>query len=200
MSTARPAIVVVHEIFGLTAHIRSLAARLEEAGYRAHTPDLFGGEVLPYTAQGKQQGLALKNALGEEALARRVIDAADQAGEGKPVGVIGFCLGGTLAWLAARSAVIGCAVGYYSVGIGRHLAVAPRCPVMMHFGRTDPSIKPEELRALREAHPTVQVHEYDAGHAFNRDDDAPYHRESALLAWRRSLAFFARHRSLLQGS
>jgi carboxymethylenebutenolidase len=197
---ARPAIVVVHEIFGLTAHIRSLAARLEEAGYRAHTPDLFGGEVLPYTAEGKQKGLALKNGLGEAALARQVIDAAVEAGEGKPVGVIGFCLGGTLAWLAARSTTIGCAVGYYSVGIGHHLGVPPRCPVMMHFGRTDPSIKPEEVRALREAHPTVQVHEYDAGHAFNRDDDAPYHRESAQLAWQRSLDFFARHRSVLEVS
>jgi carboxymethylenebutenolidase len=193
LSVARPAIVVVHEIFGLTEHIRSLAARLEEAGYRAYAPDLFGGEVLPYTAEGKQKGLALKNGLGEEALARQVIDTTGKVGEGRPVGVIGFCLGGTLAWLAAGSASVGCTVGYYSVGIGRHLGVRTRCPVMMHFGRTDPSVKADEVRALREAHPSVQVHEYDAGHAFNRDDDAPYHPHSARLAWKRSLAFFARH-------
>src|SRR5437763_1536941 len=69
----------------------------------------------------------------------------------------------------------------------------PQVPVLMHFGRSDHAIPADDVQALRNAHPTVEVHEYDAGHAFNRDDDAPFQREAAALAWERSLAFFARH-------
>src|ERR1035437_894114 len=108
-------------------------------------------------------------------------------------GVIGFCLGGTLAWLAAANPAVTCAVGYYSVGIRHHLASRPHGAVLMHFGRTDPAIQAVEVQALRHAHPAVEVREYDAGHAFNRDDDAPYQPESAQLAWQRSLAFFSKH-------
>lgn len=194
---ARGSIVVIHEIFGLTPHIRSVCDRLAAAGHNAFAPDLFraalDGNFLPYTKEGKDRGLAIKNGIGEAALAREVSAAAARLGaSGKPA-VIGFCLGGTLAWLAAADPAISCAVGYYSVGIRHHLASRPLCPVMMHFGRSDPSIPAADVRSLREVHPAAEVHEYDAGHAFNRDDDTPYHRESAAFAWERSLAFFARH-------
>jgi carboxymethylenebutenolidase len=199
----RGAIIVVHEIFGLTPHIRSICDRLAAAGYSAHAPDLFaealGGGFLPYTKEGKDRGLAIKNAAGEAQLAAQVVSAASGdaaaavAGPSGKVGVIGFCLGGTLAWLAAGQAPVSCAVGYYSVGIARHLGVQPRGPVQMHFGNADPSIKAEEVDALRAAHPAVDVQVYEAGHAFNRDDDAPFNRECAALAWQRSLAFVASH-------
>lgn len=197
----RAAIVVVHEIFGLTPHIRSLCDRLASAGYLAVAPDLFPeleGGFLPYSKDGKERGLAIKNAAGEAQLAQSVTRVAGAlAAEGHKVGVIGFCLGGTLAWLAAAQAPVHCAVGYYSVGVGRHLdahpGAHPRGPVLMHFGRSDPAIQPAEIAALRAAHPAVEVYEYDAGHAFNRDDDAAYEAVSAAQAWKRSLDFFAIH-------
>jgi carboxymethylenebutenolidase len=197
--TPRGAVVVVHEIFGLTPHIRSVCDRLAAEGYLAHAPDLFAeplqGGFLPYTPEGKARGLAIKNAAGETALAARLSVCADAlrdtAGARLRVGVVGFCLGGALAWLAAERGTIDAAVGYYGVGIGRMLAHRPACPVLMHFGRTDPAIPAAEVAALRAAHPTLAVHEYDAGHAFNRDDDASYEPASAAAAWRRTLDFLS---------
>lgn len=199
--TPRGAVVVVHEIFGLTPHIRSVCDRLAAEGYVAVAPDLFAeplqGSFLPYTPEGKARGLAIKNAAGEAALAARVVDCAAAlhgAGAGGVklrVGVVGFCLGGALAWLAAERGTIDGAVGYYGVGVGRLLAHRPVCPVLMHFGRTDPAIPAAEVAALRAAHPTLAVHEYDAGHAFNRDDDASYEPTSAAAAWGRTLEFLS---------
>lgn len=193
----RGAIVVVHEIFGLTPHIRSLCDRLGAAGFLAHAPDLFAelnGGFLPYTKEGKERGLAIKNAIGEPGLAQLVTRAVSELQQsGHKVGVIGFCLGGTLAWLASSGAGVACTVGYYSVGVGRHLGVQPHGPVLMHFGRSDPAIQPTEIAALRASHPEVDVREYEAGHAFNRDDDAAYEAKSAAQAWALSLEFLHRH-------
>ena len=197
--TPRGAVVVAHEIFGLTPHIRSVCDRLAGQGYLAVAPDLFAeplqGGFLPYTPEGKSRGLAIKNAAGEAALAARLVDCAQALRDAGPgglrVAVIGFCLGGALAWLAAERGTIHGAVGYYSVGVGRLLAHRPACPVLMHFGRTDPAIPAAEVAALRAAHPTITVHEYDAGHAFNRDDDASYEPTSAAAAWQRTLGFLS---------
>jgi carboxymethylenebutenolidase len=181
----------------LTPHIRSICDRLASAGYSAYAPDLFHdalhGDYLPYTKEGKERGLMLKNRTGEVELARKVAEVAADLGTNTKVGVIGFCVGGTLAWLAAATPAVACAVGYYSVGIRHHLASRPMGAALMHFGRADPAIKAAEVQALRHAHPAVEVCEYDAGHAFNRDDDAPYQHESAQLAWQRSLVFFSKH-------
>jgi carboxymethylenebutenolidase len=194
---ARGAVLVIHEIFGLTAHIRSVCDRLATKGYDATAPDLFHdallGASLPYTLDGKQRGLAIKNAIGEAALARELGSWLPRVADGAPVAVMGFCLGGTLAWLQTEAPGVACAVGYYSVGLGRHLDVRPRVPVLMHFGRDDPMIPPDEVGRFRAAHPQVEVHDYDAGHAFNRDDDASYAPAAAALAWQRTLDFLDTH-------
>jgi carboxymethylenebutenolidase len=97
-----------------------------------------------------------------------------------------------LAWLAAARPGLACAVGYYAVGLDRHIASRPQCPVLLHFGKADPSIPAATVQALRSSHPEVQVYEYDAGHAFNRDDDRSFHAPSAQLAWSRTLSFYAK--------
>ncbi len=191
----RASVIVVHEIFGLTPHIQSVCDRLAAMGYVALAPDLFSrnaeGIVLPYTKEGKDRGLAIKNAIGEERMASDVVAVAGALES--PVGVIGFCLGGTVAWLSAAHSVIACAVGYYSVKIDAHLASAPVAPVLLHFGRTDPSIPASAVQAVRGAFPQVAVHEYDAGHAFNRDDDVSFNSSAAAEAWERTQAFLVRH-------
>ena len=189
---ARGRVLVAHEIFGLTPHIRSVCDRLAVAGYEALAPDLFaevlGGRFLPYTTEGKAEGLRIKSLIGEEALAGRL---EAEAGKGERFGVVGFCLGGTLAWLLSERTVVACVVGYYAVGLERHLGVRPSCPVLLHFGVHDPATPPATRQAVHESHPTVRMHEYDAGHAFNRDDDKPFHAASAELAWKRTLDFYA---------
>lgn len=148
---------------------------------------------MPYTAEGKKEGLRIKAELTEELMLRdvgAVVQGAEFAGF---QAVMGFCLGGTLAWMAADAFPIHAAIGYYAVGLGKHLRASPRCPVLLHFGRRDPTIPPTEVAAVAAAFPQVAVHEYDAGHAFNRDDDAAYVAAAAAQAWQRSLAFLEEH-------
>lgn len=192
---SRANIIVVQEIFGVTPHIRTICDRLAERGFTAVAPDLFSRDVpetlLPYTKTGKERGLAIKNAIGEERMARDVMAVAGTM-QGR-TGVIGFCLGGTVAWLAAAQPGIACTVGYYPVKIDAHLGSKPACPVLLHFGRTDTSIPMSALDAVRAAYPEVDVQEYEAGHAFNRDDDVSFNPQAAATAWRRTLDFFGRH-------
>lgn len=192
---ARGTVLVAHEIFGLTPHIRAICDRLTAAGYAAIAPDLFaeslGGGVLPYTDEGKQRGVAIKNAIGEERLAVRLRECIP-TGDGN-VAVMGFCLGGTLAWMNAGHPRVACVVAYYGVGLLRHPRVATHAPVLMHFGRTDRSIPLEDVETFRDRQPQVEIHTYDAGHAFNRDDDRAYQPDAAKLAWTRTIDFLAKH-------
>lgn len=195
----RGVLVVAQEIFGLTQHVKSVCDRLAALGYLALAPDLFArmlaGRQLPYTDSGKKEGLSVKNALGEAALARDLEAVARSVSVAQPgrVGLLGFCLGGTLAWLLAARELAACVVAYYPVRIEEHLARAPGCPVLLHFGKSDPSISRAAVLSVRAAHPSVEVYEYDAGHAFNRDDDKTYDAASAEVAWRRTTAFLRQH-------
>ena len=108
-----------------------------------------------------------------------------------PTGVVGYCLGGTLAWLAAtRIDGVKAAVGYYGGGIAETAGEVPRCPVLLHFGETDQGIPPEHWARIRAAHPEVPIHTYPAGHGFSCDERGSYHEPSARLARQRTLGFF----------
>lgn len=195
---AKGVLVVAQEIFGLTQHVMSVCDRLAALGYLAVAPDLFArslaGRRLPYTESGKKEGLRVKNALGEAALAADLHAVARAVAAAYPgrMGLVGFCLGGTLAWLLARTPAA-CVVAYYPVRIEEHLAHAPGCPVLLHFGKSDSSISQAAVLSVRAACPAAEVYEYDAGHAFNRDDDKTYDAASAELSWRRTSAFLRRH-------
>jgi carboxymethylenebutenolidase len=114
------------------------------------------------------------------------------AASGK-VGLVGYCLGGSLAWLAAtRLDGFAAAVGYYGGMIAAHLDETPRVPVMLHFGENDGGIPMADVAKIRAAADPklVQVFTYPgAGHAFNRDGSANWHEPSAKLARERTLAF-----------
>ena len=110
------------------------------------------------------------------------------------VAVIGYCWGGTLAWLAAcRQPGLSAAVSYYGGGIGELVDLTPRCPVLAHFGERDASIPLSVPEALRTAHPEVEIHIYPAGHGFNCDQRGSFDAPSAKLARERSLAFLKTH-------
>jgi|SRR5690606_31695242 len=206
---AEAGLVVIQEIFGANAHIRAVAERYAMEGYAVLAPALFDplqpGVELDYDAAGFARGRALVDQLGlESALA--IVDTAAAAlraylaGIGAPprVGVVGYCWGGTVALLAALELGLP-AVSYYGARNlplldDPHRVSAPKAPVMFHFGEHDPSIPPDAVQAHRRALPSMQVCTYPAGHAFNRDvDPSAFHPESAALALRRSLGFFADH-------
>jgi carboxymethylenebutenolidase len=111
------------------------------------------------------------------------------------VGVVGYCFGGTMAWVSACRLPIQAAVGYYGGNIAELVHEEPQCPIMLHFGADDPYIPVSSRDAILQAHPEVPVFVYEnAGHAFNRKlDPTHYNLAAATLAKKRSLLFFEQH-------
>ena len=192
-------VVVVQEIFGVNAHIGSVADRLAEAGFAAIAPALFDraerGVALRYGGEDFGRAMELLGKLDPKTALLDVAAAAGELGTA-PAAVVGFCYGGLMSWLSAtRGPEIGfqpaCCVGYYAGGIGKVAAEMPTCPVMLHFGAEDTHIGKDQIEAVRVAHPEVPVYVYaGAGHAFNRDvDPGSFHAEAATLAWERTVGF-----------
>ena len=193
---AAAGIVVVQEIFGVNAHIRDVVDRYAALGYRAVAPALFDrlerGVELGYSEETVTQGRAMRGAIDWDDTVRDVGAAvAHLAGNG-PVGVVGYCYGGSLAWLAAHSLPVAAAVGYYGGQIIQFLDRAPQAPVLLLFGEVDYMIPLSDVEEIRQAHPTVPVHVYPgADHGFNCDARDSYHPEAAAGALERTLAFLA---------
>jgi carboxymethylenebutenolidase len=191
------AVVVVQEIFGVNRHIRSVADDYASQGFRAIAPALFDRVEpkleLGYNSADASRGMKIANQIGMEDALKDVAAAITHAGNalrGKKVGVVGYCFGGTLAWLAATRLNPHAAVCYYGGRIAQYAAEVPRCPVMLHFGSKDPHIPSSEIEKIQRTHPELPVHLYDAGHGFNCDQRKDYAPQAASLARQRSLDFF----------
>lgn len=193
---ARGGVVVLQEIFGVNPHVRDVAGRFADTGYIALAPSLYDPVEprveLDYDAEGTQRGVALRNALGFD----RAVDIVDAAAEslrqeGLRTGVVGFCWGGSVAFLANTRLGLP-AVSWYGARSVPFLDEPLRAPMLFHFGGRDASIPATDIELHRTKQPRAAIHVYpDAGHAFNRDvDNAHYHADSAALAWRRTLEFF----------
>ena len=173
---SRGAVIVLQEIFGANAHIRAVAGQFAAAGFVALAPALYDpvapGIELPYDEAGTQRGAALRNELGFERAVDIVEAAADLlAEEGLRVGVVGFCWGGSVAFLANTRLGLP-AVSYYGARTLPFLDETLRAPMMFHFGERDGSIPADAVEQHRHKQPHAIVHVYaGAGHAFNRDVD-----------------------------
>jgi len=189
-------IVVIQEIFGVTAHIRHVADRFAEYGYTAIAPAFFdhleSGVELGYDQVGANKGKQLIAELGLERALEDVASAAESIASAGKIGTVGYCWGGTVALLAALRLGLP-SVSYYGARNLPFLHETPQAPVMFHFGEKDHSIPPEMVAKHRGALPQMDVFTYPADHAFNRDGSAPYHEASAKLALQRTLAFFNHH-------
>jgi carboxymethylenebutenolidase len=190
------ALVVVQEIFGVNAHMRSVADGYAAAGYVAVAPAFFDpverGVELGYDQAGFARGRALVDALGI-VRAVGIVEATTRMlrGEGLKVGVVGFCWGGTVAFLSATRLALPAAC-YYGARDLPYLDEPLQAPAIFHFGERDKSISPADVALHREKLPSAEVYTYPAGHAFNRDVDADaYDADSARLARKRTLDFFA---------
>lgn len=193
----RGGIVVAQEIYGVNAHIRSVADRYAAEGWVALAPAFFDpvehGVELGYTRGETSRGKALVDRLGLDAAVGIVAAAATLLqSEGLRVGVVGFCWGGTVALLANTRLGLP-ASSYYGARNLPFLDEAPKAPLQFHFGGEDPSIPPEAVHAHRDKLGEVaDVFEYPgAGHAFNREiDPAHYHAGAAREAHARTMALF----------
>jgi carboxymethylenebutenolidase len=191
----RGGLIVIQEIFGVTDHIREVAASFAAEGYETLAPSLFDrrapGFAASYTAEDVATGREISEATPWAEVAGDL--AACVAALAGPVFVVGFCWGGTAAWLAAcRVAGVAAVSSYYGRRIPEILAETPKCPVIAHFGRRDATIPPQVVAAIGEAHPDIPLYLYDADHGF-ASDRADYDADSARLAHLRTLQIFARH-------
>ena len=190
----RGALVVVQEIFGINAHIRSVVDRFASAGFVTIAPALFDpverDMALNYDDAGVAKGRDLAAALGFDravALAGRAADLLQS--QGLRAGVVGYCWGGTIALLCNTRLGLP-AVSYYGSRSTAFLHEPTRAPMLFHFGQHDALIPPEAVAAHRAHHPEATLHIYPAGHGFNCDARADFSPNSAALAWQRSTAFF----------
>jgi carboxymethylenebutenolidase len=197
MSAPRGAILVVQEIFGVNAHVRTVADRYAAEGYVALAPAFFDaverGIELGYDKAGVDRGRDLSQAVGlERAAAIAGAAARLLQDEGLKVGIVGFCWGGTVALLGNTRHGLP-AASYYGARDVPFLDEPLRAPIQFHFGADDPSIPPEAVAAHREKQPAAEVYVYaGAGHAFNRDiDPSHYDAEAARLAHQRTMRLFA---------
>ena len=194
----RGGLVVAQEIFGVNSHIRSVCDRFAADGYAAIAPALFDryerGVDIGYTPDDIARGRVLKGkAQLDAALPTSPRRARRVASAGK-VGVIGYCWGGYIAWMAAsRLSGFACAVPYYGGGMLDAIGEHPKCPVMAHFGERDAVIPVDGVRKLAAAHPEAQVFIYAADHGFNCDQRGSYDAAAAKLARERTLEFLRRH-------
>ena len=188
-------IVVVQEIFGVTAHIRAVTDRFAEAGYTAIAPAFFdyveNDVELAYDNAGMQRGRNLAMEVGLDRAVEAVASAAESIASSGKVGVVGYCWGGTVALLAAQRLGLP-AASYYGARNVAYLDQPLEAPMIFHFGANDRSITAEVVEKHRKVWPDAPVYVYaGAGHAFNRDVDPTHYNEpGAKLAWQRTLAFF----------
>lgn len=195
------AVVILHEIYGLNAHIRAVAQRYAALGYHAIAPDTFGrvrpGVALGYSAPELRLAMACKRAaqaLPAPGVLPDVQAAITAASAYGPVGVVGFSWGALLGWRAACLLPdVAAAVLYYGGGMTRpeEIARVPRAPVLAHFARHDPSISVASVRRFEAAHPDLTCFLYDARHGFNCDERPSWDAAAAASARARSAAFLA---------
>lgn len=197
----RGGLVVVQEIFGVNAHIRSVVERFAAEGYLALAPaffDLVEADVqLDYGPDESLRGRELATEVGMDAAVEVVAGAAawlhGELGESKRTGCIGYCWGGTVALRAAQVLALP-SVSYYGARNLPFLDQSLRAPAMFHFGEQDSSIPPEAVQAHRDKLPNMPIFTYPAKHAFNRDVSPDhYDAPSATLALSRSLDFLREH-------
>lgn len=209
-SIASGAIIVFQEAFGVNAHIEDVCSRLAEAGWLAIAPHLFhrtGDPQLGYDdfslVAPHFAGLAPDTIL--EDIDAALASAADEGFAPAQIGVVGFCMGGTLALVTAVERSVGAAVTFYGGGVtsGRFgfpalVDIAPRLsvPWLGLYGDLDTGIPVADVEALRGAaassnSPTQIIRYADADHGFNCDRRASFHAASSADAWQHMLDFFS---------
>jgi carboxymethylenebutenolidase len=197
--SAKGGMVVIQEIFGVNHHIRAVCDRLAGEGYAAVAPALFDRTERDFECGYGEADMAKAFTFianpDFDAMLRDTQAAIDELKGVGPVGIIGFCLGGTVAFAAsAELSGLSAAICYYGGFIAKMVDEKPKCPVQMHFGETDSYIPMSDVETIRAKQPQAEVYVYQgAGHGFHCDERASFHEPSAKLAWQRSMAFLQKH-------
>jgi carboxymethylenebutenolidase len=192
-------LVVVQEIFGVNHHIRAVCDRLAALGYVAVAPAVFDRFVRDFECGYTPDEIAnARSYLGNLNFDHMMADmtaAKDEMMDVGPIGAIGFCMGGTAAFLAAcRIPGIAAAVAYYGGMIGKFADEKPKCPLQMHFGEKDEGIPMSVVDEIKKKQPQAETYVYPgAAHGFYCDERASYNKDAATLAWSRTQEFLAKN-------
>lgn len=188
-------IVVAQEIFGVNAHIRSVVERFAELGYVAIAPAFFDhvetGVELGYDSAGVEAGRRLITEVGIDRAVEDVASAAASIASAGRIGCVGYCWGGSVAYLAAARLGLP-SVSYYGARNTQYFAERPKAALQFHFGEHDASIPMAMVERHQRELAGAEVHVYPADHGFNCDARPQYDAASAGLALQRTLAFFER--------
>jgi carboxymethylenebutenolidase len=193
---AKGGIVVIQEIFGVNHHIRAICDRLAAQGYAAVAPAVFDRQKPNFESGYSPDEIAeaRKFVVNPDwgAMLRDVQAAIDDLKKEGPVAIVGFCMGGTIAFLAAcKLSGLSCAVSFYGGQIAKNADEKPKIPVQMHFGEKDASIPMSDVDTIKQKRGAdCEIYVYPgAQHGFNCDERGSYDAASAKLAWQRSTAF-----------
>jgi carboxymethylenebutenolidase len=194
---ARGGLVVLPEIFGVNDHIRAVVDGYAADGYLAIGPQLFDRVERDFECGYERADVARARPLMERMLAggwdavmRDVAAAVAEVASAGKVGVVGYCWGGSAAFVsAARTDGVSAAICYYGSLIPKLLAEVPRVPVQLHWGESDASLPAEARSAVERAVPTAESFTYAAGHGFNCDARAAFDATAARVARDRAVAF-----------
>jgi carboxymethylenebutenolidase len=196
----KAALLVLQEIFGVNRHMKAVTDGFAAAGLLALAPALFDrvkpGVELGYQAEDVAAGRDIRAGTTlEGTLADMAAGIAElrRLAPGVKIGVIGYCWGGSLAFMSATRLKVDAAVGYYGGQIIPFVKEQPTAPVMLHFGEFDKGIPLTDVAAIQAEHPAMPVHIYPAGHGFNCTERADYNAEASALALSRTMAFLAQH-------
>jgi carboxymethylenebutenolidase len=192
-------IVVIQEIFGVNHHIRAVCDRLAEEGYAAVAPALFDR-----TQKGFECGYTPDEIAGArkfvanpdwDAMLKDTQAAIDELKKDGPVAIIGFCMGGSVAFLAAtRLSGLSCAIAYYGGQIAKFADEKPKVPVQMHFGEKDQGIPMSDVEAIKKKQPQAEIYTYaDAPLGFHCDERGSYNEAASKAAWPRTMAFLQKN-------
>ena len=192
----RGGVVVIPEIFGVNSHIQQVTDGFAADGYLAVAPAMFDRAQrnydTGYSQPEIQAGVAIMQKLDWKQSMLDVQAAVAEANKGGKVGIVGYCYGGTVSWVAAaRLSGLACAVPYYGGGMPGFIGEKPKCPTMCNFGEADQSPTLAQAKEIAAAHPAITAHFYPgAGHGFNCDQRGSWNPEAAKLARSRTLEFF----------
>lgn len=192
-------LVVVQEIFGVNQHIRSVCDRFAAVGYAVVGPAVFDRFVPSFESGYTADEIAFaRGYLAQIKWTDMIADisaAKSALNEYGPVGIVGFCMGGTAAFLSAcRIPGVSVSISYYGGAIGEFETEKPKCPVLMHFGEKDEGVPLEVVEKIKSNYPEAEVFLYEnAPHGFSCNERPSYRKEAAERAWIRTNNFLVRY-------
>ena len=196
-SKAKGGIVIIQEIFGVNQHIKNVTDQFAENGYTSIAPALFDrverNIELGYGQSDFQKGKEIRGGLNDDAIIADVQAAINEISTAGKVGIVGYCFGGFVSWLAAcHCENLSAASTFYGGGIHAKRGDKPKVPVILNFGDNDGGIPLSQVHDIKEAHPDIPCYVYDdAGHGFCCEDRESYNSGACIRAHERTLAHFS---------